>query len=548
MVPILHFLRRGLLPTLLLLVACAPTAPPPAPLAAPARQPDRGGVILYPSLSAPATLHPYKGGGTDERRALGPAYETLVSFDWQPDRDYRIDFKVVPWLAESWEQVDNTTYLFHLRKGVLWHDGTPFTANDVVFSYSYAADPKNAFPRRSLLRNVERTERLDDFTVRVVTKEPSPYLLEDLADSSLFIVPKHVVDRGESLDRVLVGTGPYRLKSSDLKKENLFERFDGYWQSLKPYPDGMRIVFGLDRSTMFAAFVTGEADMIPAQTKAQAEPILRSVPGAQLKSTTADVGIALRMQVDRPPFNDIRVRRALHLAVDRQAMWRTLTDGKGDINPPGVPGSKAGWAIPSEELFKLPGYRQPKDQDLVEAKRLLAEAGQSKLKFSVLHTTEGSVAPLVIEALVAQWRQIGVDAVSDGRDNATYRKLDSEGNFDTSLTYTAKMNVVQYVPDLFRTGAALNTTGVSDPELDRTIDTILTSFDEGARKAAARKMQEVLLEKLYFVPTIDIVIYHVLQPWVRDYTVSSSNPFMDIGNASQVWLDRELLPAKRKQS
>lgn len=308
----------------------------------------------------------------------------------------------------------------------------------------------------------------------------------------------------------------------------------------------MRVIFGLDRSTMFAAFVAGEADMIPAQTRAQAEPILRSVPKAQLKPTTADVGIALRMHVDRPPFDDVRVRRALHLAVDRQAMWQTLTDGKGDINPPGVPGSKAGWAIPPGELARLPGYRQPKEEDLAEARRLLAGAAQTNLRFRILHTTEGSVAPLVIEPLVAQWRKIGVDAVSDGRDNATYRKLDAEGEFDTALTYTAKMNVTQYIPDLFRTGAALNKTGVSDPELDSVIETILTSFDEETRKRATRRMQDVLLDRLYLIPTIDIVIYHVLQPWIRDYTVSASNPFFDIGNASQLWLDRELLPAKRK--
>ena len=177
----------------------------------------QGGVLQVAFWAPPRTMDYCNDASAFAAQAWVPIYEGLLSFDYKPGEDFRREMKVVPYLAESWEQPNDTTYIFNLRKGVKWHDGKSLTADDVVFSLNYLRDKKNACMLRGNLAGVNSVERVDAMTVKITTDEPMSPLLENLAQRETVIYPKHVYDAGKLFKGVLgmVGTGPMRLKSYD---------------------------------------------------------------------------------------------------------------------------------------------------------------------------------------------------------------------------------------------------------------------------------------------------------------------------------------------
>lgn len=545
--------RFAALSTLVFLLACAPAQPgasvatgaAPPGATPPPPTPKRGGVVVYAGPAGPNTLNPYVTAGAPDRRGLGPVYESLVSFKYAPDFDYRADFEVVPWLAERWEQPNDKTYIFYLRKGVRWQDGEEFTAKDVVFSYDYGQDPKNAFRIMLFIRDIESAEALDRYTVKVTLKEPSPDFLIRQADLNMMILPEHVYARGDDFKKVAIGTGPFRVKEFSPEKGVLFERNNNYWQEGKPYPDGVQLLVGLDVSGMVAAFLAKKTDMLNVNDRPQVDAVRASLPDAKYAAIKGDVGTHLVMKLDRPPFNDIRVRRAIHLTVDRQALINLATFGDGVINPPGMIGTKKGWAIPEEELLKLPGYRQPKDADVAEAKRLLAEAGYPDgFKSKLLVSNQRPSAFRISEPLASQAKKIGIDFTIEATTTPDQLQRELKGDFDTTLTSTADMQL-KYQWDYFHSTGANNKFGLSDPKLDELLVGMYNAPDVSRRKQAAREFQNMMQEKVYAIPTIELSSYALWQPWLRDYVYSLSNSsFVDIQTASRFWLDTSQMPSR----
>src|SRR5205823_6624263 len=152
-----------------------------------------------------------------------------------------------------------------------------------------------------------------------------------------------------------------------------------------------------------------------------------SNPDSRAETFPQNNSYSVFTHVDRPPFSDIRVRRALHLAIDRQAMVSTITFGQGIINPPGLNGArKGGWTLPQDGLLKLPGYRQPKTQDLAEAKRLLAEAGHPNgLRAKLSYNTSITQSPALAEVLTNQLGAAGINLTLQPMEDASYRKLET---------------------------------------------------------------------------------------------------------------------------
>ncbi len=123
--------------------------------------PRQGGILQVAYWAPPRSLDYCRGGNAFGAQALVPIYEGLTSFNYKPKEDFRREMEVVPYLAERWERTDDTTYIFHLRKGVKWHDGKSLTADDVVFSLNYIRDKKNAWTKRGHLAGVKSVEKVD---------------------------------------------------------------------------------------------------------------------------------------------------------------------------------------------------------------------------------------------------------------------------------------------------------------------------------------------------------------------------------------------------
>ena len=415
------------LPLLLTAMACAPSAAQNTPQEH-GMTPQYGGVMQSASNPVPGGLYWYDvvaAGGGGHRTTLTPAFETLITFDFtKPDfQALAATGVIMPSLAESWKQVDAHTYEFNLRKGVKWHNGEPFSAEDVTWSIKQWAENIAPPDLRTLSKNMEKVEAPNPNTLRITLKEVDPDFLQELCDYNPKILSASVAKAagnptGDALrelyNKTAVGTGPFKVRNYDKTRGTELERFEDYWGG-RPYLDGLRIIYRLDFSAQQAAFITGEMDWVTLADKVQYDTVKAAVPGAQKVSyiPAHDTGVEFNMK--RKPWDDIRVRRAFHLAIDRQALDAAAGFGEGFIGAPMLVPSftKAGWGIQPDEYLKLPGWRQPKEQDIAEAKRLLTEAGIQPGFNVAMKWRKGSTQPTVFaEPTASQLKTIGISAVS----------------------------------------------------------------------------------------------------------------------------------------
>ncbi len=534
--------------------ACAPTAPPPpspavpgvppAPAAAP--QPERGGIFQLAARQPVPHLSYWREAGVAASIGLTPVYERLLVLDFQEDEDWREHYRVVPWLAERWEQPDPRTYVFQVRKGIKWHDGADLTARDVEWAYKELLDPKNAFRGGANLKLAETIQAIDESTLRIRVVEQSAIFLVGLADRNSMIQPRHVVERGQKHEDVAIGTGPYKVASFDRQKGLDLVRNDLYWQGgAKPYLDKVKIVWGMDVAGMFAAFQAKQSDVLKVIDKVQFDQVKALSPQVKSRVFLRDLVDSFWMRVDRPPFQDVRVRQAVHLGIDRQQLVNVVTFGLGLANPPEVNGGRRGWVIPQDELKTLPGWRQPKDEDIAEARRLLSQAGYGDgLKIVNRYNLTQSTTPQESEILAQQLKKIGIDMELQPMERVVFEKAFREGDFEVSVE-----SGVGYAPerdwnDRIHSKGAGNGFGINDPELDRPIEAQAVELDEKRRQQLFLEIQRLGLRKMYVIPLISPVNFTLWHPWVHgwidNYAGQAANQ-----EWSQLWVSREQAPKDR---
>lgn len=538
-------------PPLLLLIACAPVqvptqAPPAAaprqeaaPAAPAAPQPRAGGVLHFAPWSPPRGLDYCKDASGFGAEAWVPVYEGLLSYDYKVGEDYRKDLRVVPYLAERWEQVNDTAYLFHLRKGVRWHDGQELAADDVVFSFPYIADSKNACGQRANLVGLKSVEKVDQYTVRITTENPMAPFLENMALRESVIFPRHLAEAGTLFksESTSVGTGPMRVKSFDRNEKTAYAGFKDYWGG-KPNLDGGVAFYGTDRSARAAAFVAKQLDILTVSDKAQFDGVRTQVPEARGEGFPTSHGYAMYLRVDRPPLNDVRVRRAIHLALNRQEMEKTLAFGAGRVNPPGVSAVSA-WAIPEAELLKLPGYNPAaKPQDLAEARRLLKEAGHGDGLSLAIQAVAPWDNPRIAEVAARQLKEIGIDLKLDFIESGLYFANQAKGDFQIQLNGMSSDFIDKSLVTYFYSGAGGNYAHVADPELDRLIEKQRATFDRQERFKVLRQIQELLLDKLWMVPTIELGFFWIDQPYVHE-VINARSTGVNLFRGGKIWLDEK---------
>jgi peptide/nickel transport system substrate-binding protein len=523
-----------------LVAACAAPAQPsprsPAGQPPAAEQPRDGGILQFASWAPPRSLDYCKDGNAFGAEAWAPVYEGLLSFDYKVGEDFRTELRVVPYLAERWEQPDETTYIFHLRRGVKWQDGQPFTADDVEFSLNYLRDNSNACTKRGNLAGIKAIEKIDGATVRITTDSPMAPLLENLAQRETVIFPKHVHDAGNLFknEAGAIGTGPMRIKSFDRNEKTVYEAFKDYWRR-KPHLDGMVVYYVPEPQARLAGFAAKQFDILTVSDKAQYDAVLTQVRDAVGEGFPTSHGYAMYMRVDQPPLNDVRVRRAIHLALNRQDMVRALSFGIGKINPPGV-SAVSSWALPEGDLLKLPGYRLPKDQDIAEAKRLLSEAGfGSGLNISIQAVSVWD-NPRIAEVAARQLKDVGITVKLDFIDAGTYFANQSKGDYQIQLNGMSSDFIDASLSQYYYGKAGSNPAHLADPTLDRLIEQQRSAMNKETRYGVLRQIQEYLLDKLYSVPTVELGFFWLAQPYVHNVPNSRSTTIM-LYRAADVWLD-----------
>jgi peptide/nickel transport system substrate-binding protein len=307
------------------------------------------------------------------------------------------DGKLVPELAESWKLVDDTTWQFKLRKGVVFHDGEPFNADAVRFTIQRVLDPNQKSPNRANIAEVARVDVVDDTTVNIVTVRPYAPLLNRLIDFPI-LAPKATAERGKEFAVKPVGTGPYRFVSLVKDDYLIVEAFDRHWRgppkirrlTFKPVPEPF---------TRAAALRNGEVDLITTVPPNLGRELERA-SGVRVHRVPSTWRIYLGLNAFRKPLADVRVRQALNHATDVETIIRSVMDGNGRRTEGPFTPNMFGYDA------SVRGYAY----DPAKARRLIAEAGYPDGVEVTLDAPAGRYQgdKEIAEAIAGQWQKAGI--------------------------------------------------------------------------------------------------------------------------------------------
>ncbi|MBI2563789.1 MAG: ABC transporter substrate-binding protein, partial [candidate division NC10 bacterium] len=340
-----------------------------------AETPRRGGVLLAVLGADPPSLDPHQESTFATIQLVAPLYSTLVQID-----PYSYP-KIIGDVATEWRIAsDGLTYTFKIPQGIRFHDGSPLTAADVKATYDKIVFPPEGVRsvRRKAYTAVERVEAPDPGTVVFRLKFPSASLLANLASPWNVIYPKKYLDKDPNYFKTnIVGSGPFKFKS--YVRGSTFEgaRNPDYFVKDRPYLDGYKFFISTETSMRAAAIRSGRAYIE-----------FRNLPGPEVEAIRKQLGDKVVVQ-ETPmtgwwgvsinntvkPFNDVRVRKALSLGLDRYTASKVLYPLTGLKGVGALMRPDTEWAMSEAELQKLPGFWRDADKSRAEAKRLLAEAG-----------------------------------------------------------------------------------------------------------------------------------------------------------------------------
>jgi peptide/nickel transport system substrate-binding protein len=448
-------------------------------------------------------------------------YETLVI------RGY--DGKLVPTLATEWRILpdDPTVWEFKLRPGVKFHNGTDFTADDVVFSFDRARRPTSDY--RGLLTSIESVTKVDAHTIRIKTKAPNPLLVENFtnifmmskawAEANNALEPQNIRERQENgATRNAMGTGPFTLVSREPDVRTVMRRFDGYWgKGQFPLEVSELILVPIQQdATRIAALLSGEVDVVH---DVPVQDIARLQQSQGIKVTTGpenrviflgfNVGQAELKSSDlkgRNPFADARVRNAINGAINRDAITRVVMRGQGQsigyVGSPFISGYTA-------ELAAVPRF------DPAAANRALDEAGVRRrpeagnTRFSVtLQCTNNRYVSdeNICQAVVAMMGQIGIRANLVAKPAAQHFPELQREELDFFLvgwgipTYDAEYVLTFLYHTRSASNGTWNGTRYSNPALDTRMLALQTMPDITRRNAELAAIQKQLRDEAIYVP------------------------------------------------
>lgn len=538
----LSLVFRILTTAALLLAVCRPMATPAyAAEATPARPGKPGGLLEYWNRTDPPGFDLHRWTSHTPFFAH-PVFNTLVRYD-ATKKGFPAEH-IIGDLAERWEvSPDGKTYTFFLHKNVQWHDGEPFTAADVAYSFEKMLDPKRSvlvgrFPGFGELAIV------DKHTVKVHMKAPQASLIPILAQGYAVMLPKHKAGTdGKSVDFLKVGTGPFMFKDSVSGVSYAYVKNPKYFKPGLPYLDGLKIHIIRDLPPQRAAFVAHRVNMtnptLGMPTKSVYEQHQKGVPNATYSIQDFPLVRLLWFNLKgNKPWNDVRVRRAINLALDRQQL---VIAGAGDLSwgriggmfPPDSP-----YALPAGEMASIQWWNRSPAERLAEAKRLMQEAGYAQgFKVRLVARTLALYKRILSQAADLM-RQINIDVTLELPETARAMEQREKGDFDM---YFEVMYANIGDPDEIRayheTGGAENWTGYSNPKLDELLLKQSRAATLAERQKYTHEIERILARDAPAIPTF-FARYGVGQhPEVKNWTPPNT-PYAAHLQMEQVWLEK----------
>ncbi|MEM7326378.1 MAG: ABC transporter substrate-binding protein [Actinomycetota bacterium] len=462
--------------------------------------PVRGGHLVISGPSDIGSLDPIASSSFNTQYRIAHVYQRLLGFETGPDIGYTQNV-LKPELATDWEiSEDNLTYTFTLRDGVTWHDvppvnGRPFTSADVKATFeAVLAEGHQA----NLLERVTSIDTPDDLTVVLNLSDPFAPLLNNMASHFMWILPAEAFEEGYDRASTVIGTGPFVLTEREVDVTTRYEANPSYWDvgfdgEPLPYLDSYEQVVINDTQQVIAAFQAGEIQVMTNGTPNELrDQLMQDFPEA-FYGEWIDAGMGqIGINMEREPFNDLRVRQAISLAIDRNGMGTTIRGG-GTI-PSNVAPAQADFALPEEEREELLQY------DPERARELLAEAGFPDGLDATLIATDryGALYTAQTEWLVEDLEAIGINVNLELLDYATYfgsRWPDVEYDIQFG-PQTPFLEPDEWLRGQMGTGQGRNWYNISDPVLDDLLTEQLGIVDPDARAEKIREIQRYALTEL----------------------------------------------------
>ncbi len=471
-------------------------------------------------------------------------FNNLVIYDQGKPQNSPQD--IVPDLARSWAwSADGKALTFKLQEGVKWHDGQPFTAKDVVCTFDLLtgkAEPKlRRNPRTTWYGNVDTVTANGDHEVTVNLRRPQPSLPALLASGYAPIYPCHIPSA--QMRTRPIGTGPFKFVEFKANESIKLTRNPDYWRKGRPYLDGIEFTIIPNRSTAILAFVAGKFDMtFPTEvTIPLVKDVKSQAPNAICEIAPTNVTTNIIVNSSSPPFDNVDIRRAMAMALDRKAFISIMFEGQGDIGGTMLPPPNGLWGMPKEMLETIPGYGPDVKANREEAKKLMQKAGYGPDKHLAVKVSTRNIPiyrdPAVI--LIDQLKTIYIDGEVDVVETANWFPKVARKDYmiGLNLTGNAVDDPDQSFYENYSCGSERNYTNYCNKEIEKLFDVQSQETNIEKRKKLVwdidKKLQEDVARPIVFHSRMG----SCWQPYVKGLTVMTNSSYNGY-RYEDVWLDK----------
>ena len=472
-----EFIRRGaalgFMASSLAAIAAAPAAGQGAV--------KRGGKSIWSLPGNPVAINPIESpGGLTRDTIYDTVYESLFRYDKA--------FNLVPALAVKHENPNPTTWRFHLRQGVKFHHGRELDSEDIVFWHKNLFDPDIIAPHKTYFSNVKEVVALDKYTVEFRLSDPLGPLLRNFGQ--LFgasILPRDWRDAVPDLKLHAVGTGPFKVKEFKPPSHIVYVRHEDYWDDPLPYLDEVFLRILPDEETRIGGLRTGSlqyANLTPDGSRR-----LAGNKNVQVIRTQSSLVYTHMFNTRKPPFDDIRVRKAIDRAIDRETVIEKVAAGEGTLTGP-VPTGMGKFYIPANEL--------PYKRDLDEARSLLAAAGYAN-GFEATVITRTTIPQNIQSSVIMaeQVRPLGIKLNIEQLEGGVFSARGRAHDFNLMANiWSPRVDPDAYFGRTFLHKSNQNWMGWGYPEFDKLIFEARMHADEDKRVPFYRRIQERIMDEV----------------------------------------------------
>jgi peptide/nickel transport system substrate-binding protein len=512
-------------------------------LTAQAAEPKHGGVLHIYHRETPPSMSIHEEATFSVNAPAMGIFSNLVLYDQHKPQNSM--GTIMPELATSWAwSQDNKDLTFKLREGVKWHDSQPFTSKDVKCTFDLlqgkGEDKFRKNPRKDLFKNISEVTTKGDFEVTLHLSRPQPSILAMLASGYTPIYACHVTAAQQRTHPV--GTGPFKFVEFKQNESIKLERNPDYFKKGLPYLDGIEYTIISNRATAVLAFVAGKVDMtFPTEmTAALIKDIKNQDASAVCAIAPINVSTNLIVNRENPPFNNLELRKAMALSIDRKSMIDIIFQGQGDQGGTMLPGPEGVWGMPPDMLKTIPGYGDV-NKDREQARAIMTKLGYSADKPLKIKVSTRNIAtyrdPAVV--LIDQLKSVYVDAELDPVESSQWFAKVARNDYSVGLNLTGNGidDPDQAFYENYACGSERNYTHYCNKDLEALFEKQSVETDVEKRKKMVWDIDKKLQEDVARPILMHARSGTCWKPYVKNMTIMNNSAYNGY-RYEDVWIDK----------